>query len=392
MRPISKGKKIDREIPFLLVRDLPLIFCIFILSGMVPAISDAGDTGVAITGDEAIVFADSPVGPHYSGTESLLTTSASGSDQALPAIWGDRVTWVSNYPDPAGSGSSLTELYLCNLTTGETTKLASGLTQVTMLDIWSDLIVWDSREGEYSDIYLYDFSNDEIRRLTNDSVNQVKPQVWGDYIVWQEGDDSDPEWNVYLYDIIDGTTLKLGDGSGSAMSPAIWDDRIVWQDWRNGADYDIYLYNGTTGIETRITTDSSDQIAPSIWGDRIVWQDFRHSTSQVYMYDEKSGTETQVATGDKDLENPVISDNFLVYINQSDYFDIWITDLLTGEQGKISQDLTGSAQMDPDIWGDRIVWTDARNGDNDIFLYTLGISMPPLSADFIQNITQGGYP
>ena len=48
--------------------------------------------------------------------------------------------------------------------------------------------------------------------------------------------------------------------------------------------------------------------------------------------------------------------------------------------------------INPDIWDNRITWTDGRNGDKDIYLFTIGIEMPPLSADFIVNTTQGENP
>jgi beta propeller repeat protein len=375
----TKEKKLQRSFPFFVLRVITLLCCVAIVSGIF-----------------CTCFADSvagsPVESQFTGTESLLTTSTSGSDQELSAIWDDRVVWRSRYPDPANSNFFLEDIYLYNLTTGNETKLGEGVHQVNRIDICEDLVVWNSWEGDYSDIYLYTISTNEVLRITNDTVNHVKPQVWGDHIVWQEGDDSDSEWNIYLYDISTRTTLELGDGSGLAMSPATWGDRVVWQDGRNGVDFDIYLYNITTGTEIPITNDSADQVSPSIWGDRIVWQDFRDTTSQVYVYDISTGNETQVTSSDGGSEDPVISGNNVVFVNQSDYFDIYLTDIPAWEQGKISQDTTGSAQMDPDIWGARIIWTDGRNGDYDIFLYTLGISMTPLSANFTQNITQGEPP
>ncbi len=379
--PIFDRKEVCNEISLIIIKIVSIFFLFLLLSSILCTISYAGNNNSAIIQND-----------QYSGTESLLTTSSSGTDQELPAIWEDRIIWKSQYSNPNDSGSILSELFLYNLSTGKTTRVASGLTGVTMIDIWEDLVVWNSCEGDYSDIYLFNLSNSEIKRITNDSLNQVKPQVWESNIVWQDGDDNDAEWNIYLYNIESGNILNLGNGSGFAKYPAIWEDRVVWQDLRNGADYDIFLYNITTGIETRITTDPSDQVTPSIWGDLIVWQDYRNATLQIYVYDLNSASETQVSFGDHNFENPIIHNNSIVFVNQSEYFDIYLIDLLTEKQGKISSDVTGAAQVDPDIWGDRIVWTDSRNGYYDVYLYTLGISKPPLSADFNQNMTQGEPP
>jgi beta propeller repeat protein len=54
--------------------------------------------------------------------------------------------------------------------------------------------------------------------------------------------------------------------------------------------------------------------------------------------------------------------------------------------------MTGSLKYNPDIWDNRVVWADMRNGDFDIFLYTIGTSMQPLDADFTSNLTQGASP
>ena len=390
MIPISKGKGIfTKNNSFTLEKGIIFLFGILLLSHISFSIADAASVNIS-ENEEKMITGYSLL--DFIGTESLLTTTTSGSNQELPALWEDRIVWISFYPDPADPESDLSEIYMYNLSSGGIAKLASGLSRVTLLDIWGDLVVWNTYGDDNSDIYLYNLSNNEIKRITNDSANQVKPRIWVNNIVWQEGDDTDAEWRVYLYNLTTEIAVELGDGSGLAMSPAIWDDRVIWQDWRNGADYDLFLYNITTGFETQITSDSANQIIPSIWGDLVVWQDDRQPSSQIYMYNIITGNETQVTNADANLEYPVIYGNLIAYVNQSDYFDIYLIDLLTGNQGKISNDLSGSAQMDPDIWGDRIVWTDDRNGDYDIFLYTLGMTMPPLTADFRQNITQGEPP
>ena len=50
----------------------------------------------------------------------------------------------------------------------------------------------------------------------------------------------------------------------------------------------------------------------------------------------------------------------------------------------------GSSQSEPAIYGDRIVWRDDRNGNSDIYMATIGPSLP--AADFLASSTTGNAP
>jgi beta propeller repeat protein len=325
----------------------------------------------------------------FTGTESILSTVTFGSDQEVSAIWEDRVVWRSIFADPAIPDGYLSEIFLYNISTGEETKISSNLSTLAAPDIWEDLIVWSTWEDGSFEIYLYNISTNVTTRITDDSLNQINPRIWGDHIVWQEGTETDPGMAVYLYTISTGISLELDPGSGYAMSPAIWEDRVVWQDGRNGNDFDIYLYNITSGVETQISVDPAFQNKPDIWEDFVVWEDPRETFTHIYGYDINSGKETQVTFGEGDQFNPRIFEYYVVYVNQS---AIFLTDLSSMNAYPVSSAGSDVVQLDPDIWDNRITWTDNRNGDYDIFLFTIGVELPPLLVDFTQNITQGEAP
>lgn len=324
------------------------------------------------------------------GTESIISTTSWGTDQIYPAIWKDRIVWTHYYPDPEDPEWLLSDIYLYNLTTGEMTKVPTGLPYQEMPDIWEDLIVWQTVEEDNYEIHLFNFSNGQELRLTNDQVHQIKPKIWGNWIVWQEGFEEESETKVYLYSIDSGNVKQLGDSLSSAKSPAIWEDRVVWEDSRNGGgNLDIYYYNITTGEERQITTDTSAQTSPSIWGDAIVWLDNRDISNQIYLLNLGSGNETCITSGNCDLSNPVISGEGVGYFNDT---VVSLIDLTTLKESQISSDGTGSYKQNLDSWENSVVWADMRNGDFDIFLYTIGISMAPLNANFSTNVTQGNAP
>jgi beta propeller repeat protein len=128
------------------------------------------------------------------------------------------------------------------------------------------------------------------------------------------------------------------------MYPAIYGDRIVWEDSRNGND-DIYMYNLSSGEEMQITANASAQLSPDIYGDVIVWED--HTNVNL----------------SEDIGNMTPEDLTALDTN------IHMYDLSSGEETRITAN--ASAQIDPAIHGDRIVWEDLRNGTGDIRMYNI---------------------
>lgn len=339
--------------------------------------------------DSIVVSQDKSFNYTITGTETILSPVTSGSDQDVPAIWRDRIVWRSNYPDPANPQSYYSHVFLYTISTGDCVVIASDQSALAIPDIWEDLVVWSTGVDGNFEVHLHNISRNETYRITTDAVNQIKPRIWGDHIVWQEGDDTDPETGVYLYTISTGLITQLDAGSGYALSPSIWEDRVVWQDGRNWNDYDIYCYDITSGTETQITVDPESQMNPSMWGDSVVYEDIRGSYCQIFLYDMVSGNETQITFGDANHLNPRIYEDYVVYENQS---GIYLTDLSTMNSYTITYPESGAIQSNPDIWENRVLWTDNRNGDSDIFLFTIGVAMPPLLVNFTLNTTQGECP
>ncbi|AKJ39217.1 PKD domain-containing protein [Methanosarcina barkeri] len=216
--------------------------------------------------------------------------------------------------------------------------------------------------------------------------------------------------------------------SGSAESPSIYGDRIVWEDWRNGNQNDgpsnIYMYNISTQKETQITT-SGSATSPSIYGNRIIWLDERNGNSQndtegghdVYMYDLSTHKETRITNStipedgfayelriaisgnrilyggtydyciydistqkktyliDVPIINPAFFGNIIVGVSDIDGRPSSLTmyDLSTNKETLITN---SDSACGPDIYGDIIVWTDWRMGDDGdyhskIYMYDL---------------------
>jgi beta propeller repeat protein len=323
------------------------------------------------------------------GTESILSTAAWGTDQTSPAVWEDRVVWVHYYPSVEDPEVFNSILYFSNLTSGELIRIPAITPNQDKPDIWQDRIVWQTYEDDNYEIYLFNLSTGDEERITHDQVNQVNPRIWGDWIVWQVGDDWESDHGVTLDYIRSGNVTELA--GVTATSPAIWGDRVVWEDGRNASwgDFNIYMFNITKATETQITTDPYAQTSPSIWGDRIVWIDNRNISPQIYRYDLLSGEESRISEGDHSPMSPIVYGDLVVYVNGT---VISCIDMTTLVESSISSDTSGALEYYPDIWGNRVVWSDMRNGDFDIFMYTIGTMMPPLDADYSANMTLGMAP
>ena len=199
--------------------------------------------------------------------------------------------------------------------------------------------------------------------------------------------------------------------SGTAENPAIYSNNVVWQDFRNG-NWDIYLYNLSTGGESRITNESN-QHSPDTYDNWIVWTDERDISTiegyEIYVFNLSTGDESKIANGDVadpavygsrilymsstadwhvemyDISNreiTVISDLLVVSSNPAIYNDkivwscrdtlgdanIYLRDLSTAKKIQIS---TSGKAFNPDIYGNKIVWQDDRNGNFDIYMYDL---------------------
>ena len=104
--------------------------------------------------------------------------------------------------------------------------------------------------------------------------------------------------------------------------------------WSLAGNWDLYMYDLSTHSR-------SSQMFPVIYGDRIVWMDSRNGEKgnywnltgnwEIYMYALSTSKETQITTNSSNLQRPAC----------------------------------------PAIYGNMVVWEDDRNGNKDIYMYTV---------------------
>lgn len=174
-----------------------------------------------------------------------------------------------------------------------------------------------------------------------------------------------------------GTESRIGAARAFQDRPDISGDWTIWVDHQaNGA---IFVHDLATGVETQVTTAPARAVYVDISGDRVVWADDRNGPSNLVIYlrdlSDPTGTEIRITTDAADPVNipgrgPAISGDRIVWTDRRNgNDDIYMFDLSTGEETQMTN--LPSVQDRPAISGDRIVWADSRNGDFDIYLRDL---------------------
>lgn len=208
------------------------------------------------------------------------------------------------------------------------------------------------------------------------------PEIYGDNIVWQ--DNRSGNWDIYMYNISTKKEIQITTNKSAQTDPVVYGDKIVWLDMRNGENtdeflyggQDVYMYDFSTKKETRITG-STFEINPDfstaldIYDDKIMWG--RGSGFTVYNISTKKENYTEISSA----YYPTIYDNWVVCRNEmsvGEGGDLYAYNLSTKKETEI---VNNNAAWVPAIYGDIVVWTDARNSENwpedkwDIYMYNL---------------------
>jgi beta propeller repeat protein len=160
--------------------------------------------------------------------EIRLTTDP--SDQADPAIFGDRVTWE----DRRHSGSWW-DLYSYDFKTGITTRVTQATTLGRASAVSADRIVWGDTRGGLFGLYEYDFSRSDHERKLSTTPLENSLTMSLSRVAWE-----DAAGDIHAFDITTNTEVPVTNLASSQRLPWISQDYLVWEDYRNG-HADIYI-------------------------------------------------------------------------------------------------------------------------------------------------------
>ena len=217
-----------------------------------------------------------------------------------------------------------------------------------------DRIVWvDERHGG-SDLYLYDIPTATETRITNGTAVGLWPDIAGDRIVWEDNRSGAPE--IRLYDLAAGTEVRLAAGS----VPAIDGDRVVWLDGQTGIRT-MNLTDGTVaGVSSGPVQGDPLVVSPDVSGGTIVWTD-----NFTVFVSRDAGEPVPLGDGSVRQGFPAVSGNRIVWSEiRNGSASLVVHDLATGEEERVAGGPPGLATY-PDISGDLVVWQNSTGRETD---------------------------
>lgn len=247
--------------------------------------------------------------------------------------------------------------------------------------LYDNIVVWmDSRNGDW-DIYGYNLTTRNEFPIATETGDQMYPAIYKDIVVWL--DTRNDRKDLYGYNLSTHEEFEIPDESEVRGDPAIYENIVVWEG-RTRSGVHIHGYDLSTSEVFQISAGPKSERNPAVYKTIVVWQDRRGDRDTIYGYDLLTSREFQAgAKGylhqDNDQSNPALYNNIVVWTEGYDE-NIYGYNLLTSERITIAAARMGSCEMytdfptsskEPALYNDTVVWVDCRNGNEDIYGYTL---------------------
>lgn len=300
--------------------------------------------------------------------------------------------------------------------TGSEVRITSHAADQYAPSLSGNIVSYTDFRGHDLDIYYYDLATRTEHPVATAPGNQEMSRVSEGLVTYLDVD----RRHVLVYDVRTGATVDASSPGASALDPAIGQRLVAWSDDRGG-DREIFARDLASGEERRVTFSPESDDMPAVDRGVIVWQRCS-SRCDIWAYDWDSGESRPITnTPDRDERLPAIEGSWIVYegIENGDR-DIYAFDLAGGEERhlalpanqrrpNVSGDfaafddlatgvyhiglwhipsgqvfsLTGgtSGQYLNDIDGNRVVYTDDRDGQLDIYLYEFQFTHPNAKAE-----------
>ena len=170
------------------------------------------------------IYSAALVGNSVSQTERL---TYDGNHDIYPCIYGDNVVWQRR-----DAANQTIGLFGMNVATGEDFTIFEG--NAFGSGIYGDRVAYNAHSLDTGtmDIYVYDIVTKTSTRIASGSSVQTYPDIYEDTVVWQ--DNRNGNWDIFAYNLTTGQETQLTDNPLDQIQPLIFGDMVVWQDYRDG--------------------------------------------------------------------------------------------------------------------------------------------------------------
>ena len=307
--------------------------------------------------------------PDISLIETRITTDP--GDQYDPAIWGDIIVFTDYR-------SSDTDVYYHDLSNNQEFRVIVAPGNQELTDVSRGIIVYTDYRS--SDVWVYEVSSGHAMDITapdkiavGHPFNSIDPATDGTIVAWEDSRDGNME--IYAMDLGTNEERRITNDLAVDSKPAVSDGHIVWQRCAAGGTCDIYHYNWADGTTQQITnTPLSNERNPDMNSQDIVYQGDWDGNSDIAVYHLDTGTEGRLTLAGDQANPHVWGDNVA--------FDDLSSGLYHEKLWNIPSDavfdITGgtSGQYLNSIWENRVVYTDDRNGDLEIYMTEFTLTPP----------------
>ncbi len=318
--------------------------------------------------------------------------SSTGAFASDPSVSGDLVAWQSDrlvFDDPNDPPDPLPEqglnLFLTDLASGEEHVLVARERGEQFPSLSGARVVWQEFDGFETRGFFgcrFDRKSGRCPRVPvrPGSENRTPPILSGERLVWSQ-EDATTE-----YDIL-GCTLRgfalhcaprvITPHPAGQFLPDLDGDRVVWMDGRGGyPNVWTCLFDSRGACPEHALAPAQDyQFEPRVSGDLSVWVDGGQPIAVACAIEPESRTCAPVPIAPLPHSVPPdVSGDRIVWHNQADGND----EIFFCEWDRVArrcpvQRLTSNpgAQTSPRIDGARVVWSDDREGAQGIFTFEL---------------------
>jgi beta propeller repeat protein len=298
--------------------------------------------------------------PTLSGTESPVVVAP--GDQLDPAISGPYVV----YTDTGGGNS---DVFYFDSGDSSIHPVAVGPGDQQLSDVSGTRIVYTNFAVGMGDIWLYDIIVSAGAPLIAHPLAQFNPAVSSSVAAWEDLRGPDPD--VWVHDLVAASSAPIM-LLGAQHSPSASGSRVVFVD--DGSGGAIRVFNQADS--TLGTVHPGPAMQPDIDGDNVVFAAFAGSDFEIFLR-KADATPVAALSLPGDQLNPHLSGDWVAFEDHGHsggpHVALWHV-----PSGGVYYPAPGSSQQIlNDISGTRVVYTDNRNGDFDIFAYDFEIVDPP---------------